>query len=127
MKTLLFLHAFLLCLESNEINYMELNSDGPDIWFIIRYPAKSSHFSAIRYLAGYRISKIRYPVSEYQTFLLSFEDLRCFNYLSNSVEQRTGIEISGIRHPPDIRPEIRYLVLRMAGYPAKLLSSPSLL
>ena len=24
-----------------------------------------------------------------------FEDLRCFNYLSNSVEQRTGIEITG--------------------------------
>ena len=35
------------------------------------------------------------------TFLLLFEDLRCFNYLSNSVEQRTGIEISGIQ--PDIR------------------------
>ena len=26
-----------------------------------------------------------------KTFLLLFEDLRCFNYLSNSVEQRTGI------------------------------------
>ena len=58
------------------------------------------------------------------TFLLKFEDLRCFNYLSNSVEQRTDIEISGIRQ--DIRPEIRYLVLKMAGYPAKLLSGPSL-
>ena len=58
------------------------------------------------------------------TFLLLIEDLRCFNYLSNSVQQRTGIEISSIR--PDIRPKIRYLVLRMAGYPAKLLSGPSL-
>ena len=26
-----------------------------------------------------------------KTFLLLFEDLRCFNYLSNSVKQRTGI------------------------------------
>ena len=43
-----------------------------------------------------------------------------FHYLSNSVEQQTGIEISGIR------PEIRYPVFRMAGYPAKLLSGPSL-
>ena len=61
-----------------------------------------------------------------KTFLLLFEDLRCFNYLSNSVKQQTGIEISSIWHPLDIRPEIWYPVLRMAGYPAKLLSSPSL-
>ena len=46
-------------------------------------------------------------------FLLLFEDLRCFNYLSNSVKQRTGIEISGIRQ--DIRPDIRYLA--PTGYP----------
>ena len=30
-----------------------------------------------------------------------FEDLRCFNYLSNYVKQLTGIEISGIW--PDIQ------------------------
>ena len=35
-------------------------------------------------------------------------------------------EISGIRHPPDIRPDPRYPVFRMAGYPAKLLCGPSL-
>ena len=39
-----------------------------------------------------------------------FEDLRCFNYLSNSVEQRTGIGISGIK------PDIRYPA--PTGYPA---------
>ena len=91
--------------------------DGLDIWFSIWYPAKSGHFSAIRYPAGYRILKNR--ISGFQisgrisgkpdismTFLLLFEDKKCFNYLSNSVEQRTGIEISGIRQ--DIRPDIRY-------------------
>ena len=31
-------------------------------------------------------------------------------------------EISGIRHPPDIWPEIRYPVLRMAGYPVGRIS-----
>ena len=35
-------------------------------------------------------------------------------------------KISSIRLSPDIRPEIRYPVFKMAGYPAKLLSSPSL-
>ena len=107
--------------------------DGPDIRFSIRYPAKSGHFSAIRYPAGYRILKNR--ISGFRisgrisgkpdinkTFLLLFEDLRCFNYLSNSVEQRTGIEISGIRHPPDIRPDIRYPVFKMAGYPVGRIS-----
>ena len=49
-------------------------------------------------------------------FLLLFENLRCFNYLSNSVEQRRGIEISGIR------PDIRYPVLKMAGYPVGRIS-----
>ena len=44
------------------------------------------------------------------TFLLLFEDLRCFHYLSISVEQQTGIEISGIR------PDIRYPA--PTGYPA---------
>ena len=34
-------------------------------------------------------------------------------------------EISGIRQ--DIWPDIRYPVFKMAGYPAKLLSSPSLI
>ena len=42
-----------------------LSRDGPDIRFSIRYQAKSGHFSAIRYPAGYRISKTGYPVSEY--------------------------------------------------------------
>ena len=45
-----------------------------------------------------------------KTFLLLFEDLRCFNYLSNCVEQQTYIEISGIR------PDIRYPA--PTGYPA---------
>ena len=85
------------------------------------YAAKSGHFSAIRYPAGYWILKKR--ISGFQisgrisgkpdinkTFLLLFEDLRCFNYLSNSVEQRTDIEISGIR------PDIRYPA--PTGYPA---------
>ena len=31
--------------------------DGPDIRFSIRYPAKSGHFLAIQYPAGYRILK----------------------------------------------------------------------
>ena len=76
--------------------------DGPDIRFSIR-----PFFS---YLVSGRISDIKtgYPVFEYPTCLLLVEDLRYFNYLSNSVEQRTGIEISGIGHPPDIRPEIRF-------------------
>ena len=34
--------------------------------------------------------------------------------------------ISGVRHPPDIRLKIRYPLFRMAGYPAKLPSGPSL-
>ena len=33
------------------------NRDGPDIRFNIRYPAKSGHFSAIRYPAGYQITE----------------------------------------------------------------------
>ena len=61
---------------------------------------------------GYLVFNIRYPAGYWisgkpdikKTFLLLFEDLRCFNYLSNFVEQRTGIEISGIRFSewPDI-------------------------
>ena len=89
--------------------------DGPDI----RYPAKSGHFSTIRYPARYRILKNQ--ISGFQisgqisgnpdinkTFLLLFEDLKCFYYLSNSVEQQGGIEISGIRQ------DIRYPVFKMA-------------
>ena len=41
-------------------------------------------------------------------------------------------EISGIRYPPDIRPEIgirlsKWPDIRPTGYPAKLLSGPSLI
>ena len=43
----------------------KFSRDGPDIRFSVRYSAKSGHFSAIRYPAGYRISKTGYPVSEY--------------------------------------------------------------
>ena len=49
--------------------------DGLDIRFRIRYPAKSGHFSAIRYAAGYRI------LIKHFYFCLEIWD----------VEQRTGI------------------------------------
>ena len=81
--------------------------DGPDIRFSIRYPAKSGHFSAILYPAGYRMF----------SNLLIFEELRCFNSLYNSIEYRSrsyiviySLEISGIRL------DLRYLA--PAGYPA---------
>ena len=106
---------------SNVFNLFR-SRDGTDIRFSILYPAGPGHFSAIQYPAGYWIlknwiysflisSRISSKPDISKTFLLLFEDLRCFNYLINSVEQRTGIEISGIRHPPDIRfskwPDIR--------------------
>ena len=47
----------------------------------------------------------------------------CLKY---PVSGRISGRITGIRHPPDIRPDIRYLVFKMAGYLAKLLSGPSL-
>ena len=100
-----------------QIKINTLSRDGPDIRSSIRYPAKSGHFSAIWYrilknrILGFRISgRISGKPDISNTFLHLFEDLRLFNYLSNYVEQRTGIEISGIR------PDIRYPVFRMAGY-----------
>ena len=36
-------------------------------------------------------------------------------------------KIASIRHQPDIRPVIQYPVFKMAGYPGKLLSGPSLI
>ena len=127
------------------IRYMNIIfRDGPDIRFSIRYPAKSGHFSAIRYPAGYRISKTGYPVSEYPAGYPANRILVWYFYsclkiwdvsiiwvtLSNNeqalkypVSGRISGRISGIRHPPDIR----YPVFKMAGYPAKLLSGPSLI
>ena len=74
--------------------------DGPDIWFSIRYPAKSGHFSAIQYPAGYQVLKngiSGFQISGQISSKLDIKNtifshtLRCFNFLSNSVEQLTGI------------------------------------
>ena len=98
-----------------KVNYVKI------VGISIQYPAKSGHFSAIWYPAGYRILKNRifcFRISGRisgkpdinKTFLILFEDLRCFNYLSNSVEQQTGIEISGILfwEWPDIKISMRH-------------------
>ena len=119
------IRVFINQISKTNLKHTLKRRDGPDIRFSIRYPAKSGHFSAIRYPARHRILKNR--ISGFRisgrisgkpdisnTFLHLFEDLRLFNYLSNYVEQRTGIEISGIRQ--DIRPDIRYPA--PTGYPA---------
>ena len=97
----------------------------------VQYPAGSSHFSVSPYPAEYRISKSGYRITG---ILLIFEKLRCFNALCNSIEYSPrsyfvihSTEISSIRHPPDIRPDIWNPVFIMAGYPVRLLSGPSLL
>ena len=43
----------------------------------------------------------------------------CLKY---PVSGRISGRISGIRHPPDIRPDIRYPVFKMAGYPVGRIS-----
>ena len=50
------LESQILCYLKYEIIWV-YTRDGPDIRFSIRYPAKSGHFSAIRYPAGYWILK----------------------------------------------------------------------
>ena len=121
-----------------------VSRDGPDIPFSIWYPAKSSHFSAIQYPARYQILKIVYLVSKYPSGYLAnrilvrhfYSCLKIWDVsiiwatLSNNEQALKYLvsgRISSIWHPPDIRPEIRYPVFRMAGYPAKLLSGPSLI
>ena len=97
--------------------------DGPNILFSIWYPVIFSYPVSDwipifkKGISSFRTSgQISGKLDINKTFLLLYKDLRCFNYLSNSVVQRTGIEISGIR------PGIRNPVLRMARYPVGLIS-----
>ena len=105
-----------------------------DIRFSIRYLAKSGHFSAIRIpagmtiknrLSGFRISgRISVKLDINKTFLLLFEDLRCFNYLSNYVEYRTDIEISGIRL--HFLPDIQYPAYQISSHSQNLIPDISM-
>ena len=149
MKAFFYLRRFFLFILKNHFKYWKFNitlveiRDGPDIRFSIRYPAKYGHFIVIRYPAGYRISKTGYPVSEYPAGYPANRILVWYFYsclkiwdvsiiwvtLSNNeqalkypVSGRISGRISGIRHPPDIRPDIRYPVFKMAGYPVGRIS-----
>ena len=99
-----------------EIFFMDRISDSVSgIRPFFSYPVSGRIPDIKNRISGFRISgRISGKPDISMIFLLLFEDLRCFNYLSNSVEQRTGIEISGIRQ--DIRPDIRYPA--PTGYPA---------
>ena len=75
-----------------------------------------------------RIPDIRFPnirsdirkTGYNKTFLLLFEDLRCFNYLSNYVD------VWNIWYPAPTGYPAGNPIFKMAGYPAKLPSGPSL-